>query len=114
MNNLRLFDGKLFWTSLVEGDMAIHQVSVMGGTPVELARQPESKDSQGLPVFASRLAIDDQHVYWTGNGKILRVARSGGAPETVVTEAGVATDIAVDSARVYWAGSRGINAIAKP
>jgi hypothetical protein len=50
------------------------------------------------------IALDEKFIYWNGGGKILRVPKDGGKPETVASEyVGIGVDIVVDDEKVYWA-----------
>ncbi|HEX6275383.1 MAG TPA: hypothetical protein VFZ53_20225 [Polyangiaceae bacterium] len=50
-----------------------------------------------------RLALDATHVYWTTDRKVRRVAKCGGAPETVATLTYAAFDLDVARGFVYFA-----------
>jgi hypothetical protein len=58
-------------------------------------------------VSASASASLDRHVYWTNyDGSLMRVDSAGGAPETVVADAGQnanGVDIDRETGRIYWA-----------
>ncbi len=50
------------------------------------------------------LAIDEKFIYWNVGGKILRLAKERGQPETIVSEdVGIGIDLAVDNEKIYWA-----------
>ncbi|MBS1796266.1 MAG: hypothetical protein JSS81_20610 [Acidobacteria bacterium] len=50
------------------------------------------------------LAQDEKYVYWNGGGKLLRVSKTGGQPETIVAEnVGIGVDLVVDGEKIYWA-----------
>ena len=54
----------------------------------------------------SALAIDDAFVYWMhGDGSVMRVAQSGGVPQSIADHA---TRYVVDAERVWWIGHGGI------
>jgi hypothetical protein len=58
-------------------------------------------EASGMP---TDVAVDEQYVYWTSNdGKVGRVGKNGGEPETVVTgvQRGLAR-LTVDENRVYY------------
>lgn len=49
------------------------------------------------------IAIDDRFIYWNAGGKILRIAKDGGARETIASEyVGIGIDMVVDNEKVYW------------
>jgi hypothetical protein len=62
-------------------------------------------DSKDLPQSdRGGIAIDEKFVYWNGGGKILRLTKDGGKPETLTAEnVGIGIDLAVDNEKVYWA-----------
>lgn len=50
------------------------------------------------------IAIDEKFIYWNMGGKILRISKEGGPPETVASEnVGIGIDMAIDNEKVYWA-----------
>jgi hypothetical protein len=50
------------------------------------------------------IAIDEHFIYWNGGGKILRISKDGGKPETVASDdVGIGIDMVVDNENVYWA-----------
>jgi membrane-bound inhibitor of C-type lysozyme len=53
----------------------------------------------------SGLFVDGDYVYWSSasDGEIMRVRRSGGIPETIVTAQNRPFSIVADAAYVYWA-----------
>lgn len=49
-------------------------------------------------------AADEKYVYWNTGGSLMRIAKDGGAAETVVSaEVGVGVDLAIDNEKIYWA-----------
>ncbi len=53
--------------------------------------------------FATGLAVEDRHIYWSRNGAIARANLDGKEVETdFVTDAGEAASIASDGRNVYW------------
>jgi hypothetical protein len=59
-------------------------------------------------VAPGELALDASHVYWTaygsdaGDGRIVRVSKSGGTPFILARRQSVPFGIAVDDTQVYW------------
>ncbi|HSS19339.1 MAG TPA: hypothetical protein VLL54_04640 [Pyrinomonadaceae bacterium] len=50
------------------------------------------------------LALDEQFIYWSAAGSILRIPKDGGKPTVVASEhVGIGVDLAVDHEKVYWA-----------
>jgi hypothetical protein len=72
--------------------------------------QPVTVTSSSDPVLG--ITLDATHAYWTtgrriadaapSGGTVMRVALAGGAPETLVSDQPLPTDIAVDSHNIYW------------
>jgi len=48
------------------------------------------------------LAIDDNYVYWSDGGNILRVPKAGGASEKIVPKAPKPDEMVMDSENIYW------------
>lgn len=49
------------------------------------------------------IVLDEKYVYWNTEGKILRVSKDGGNPETIASEKiGIGIDMTVDNEKVYW------------
>src|SRR5262249_55631950 len=73
---------------------SIFKASTEGGASQTLAT------GQGKP---TRLAIDDQYVYWTNNlaASVMRTLKSGGTPE-LVAGASQPYGIAADTSSVFW------------
>jgi hypothetical protein len=72
--------------------------SVLGGPPAVVA--PESG-------FVSDLIVDDTSVYWTaarnpGDGRIMKIAKTGGAGTALASGLQPPRRLAVDDANVYW------------
>lgn len=50
------------------------------------------------------IVSDEKFVYWNSGGKILRISKDGGKPETVAAEnVGIGIDMTIDNEKVYWA-----------
>jgi sugar lactone lactonase YvrE len=81
-------------------------------TSTELLRLPA--DGSAAPVvvatsalgFGPTLAVDGTHVYWTEpheeTGAVRRVARAGGAVETLIEGEGTPSGLALHRGRVFW------------
>jgi hypothetical protein len=80
-----------------EGTSGLRKVALDSGTVTKLDDSFPQSDHGGI-------AIDKDFVYWNGEGKILRISKSGGKPEVVASEhVGIGIDIVVDNEKVYWA-----------
>lgn len=54
------------------------------------------------------LAVDDSHVYWTtGDGKVQRVPKVGGAVETLASDQDSPGAVTVDATSVFWINEAG-------
>ena len=78
-----------------------------GGTPRQVAELVE----QGTPQWS--LAVDATHVYWTeiDQGRVMRVARSGGAPEVVADGQDSPTGIALYEGAAFWGNTGSGNVV---
>ena len=75
-------------------------VPLGGGTPVALASVTGS-----LPVS---IALDAVNVYWgTGDGRLMKVAKTGGTPTMLAFYQARIQSLAVDAASVYWTTGTG-------
>jgi len=75
------------------------------GDSLQSSTSALATDQHGL---VQAIAVDEASVYWSivgadGNGSILRVAKSGGAVETLASGQHVLGGLAVDAGFVYWA-----------
>jgi hypothetical protein len=63
-----------------------------------------------LPSYFSQLEVTPSHIYWPVyfGAKILRVARTGGAIETVADGLNSPLDVMVVGGTVYWTEKNGI------
>jgi streptogramin lyase len=85
--------GVVYWTNPKAG--TISQTPAEGGKSSLLAER------QSSPRY---LHVDPTHVYWTNDGgQVMRIARSGGSPETIAS-AQTPGAITADASYVYWAG----------
>jgi hypothetical protein len=82
-----------------EGNSGLRKVALDSGAVTSL------DDGKNMPQSDyGGMAIDEKYVYWNAGGKILRVSKNGGQPETVASEnVGIGLDLAVDNEKVYWA-----------
>lgn len=82
-----------------EGTSGLRRVALDSGAVLML------DDGKNLPQSDyGGMAIDEKYVYWNAGGKILRVSKDGGEPETVASEhVGIGVDMAIDDEKVYWA-----------
>jgi hypothetical protein len=82
---------------------AVKRVSKAGGPVTTLAdNEPRSEG----------MAADDEHVYWTIGGQLLRVPVDGGEVE-VLDAGGFLTAVVVDATHVYWLRTEGVFRMAK-
>lgn len=82
-----------------EGTSGLRKVSLDSGAVTTLGDGSNSAQTD-----RGGIAMDEKFIYWNAFGKILRVSKDGGKPETVASEhVGVGLDIAVDNEKVYWA-----------
>lgn len=92
--------------------------SCLGGACVDSKCQPVEL-AAGL-TQATSLAVDATHVYWMdyngGVGNVKRVAKSGGAAETLATNGGTPGGVVVTGGKIYWGGgtSNSKGAVANP
>jgi hypothetical protein len=89
---LAVDDTNVYWVGINN----IWTAPLAGGAPTKLFES--SADS-----FIAVIRLDDDYVYWGGNGGLVRYAKNRGAIETLVANTDLITDIAVDSSDVYWA-----------
>jgi hypothetical protein len=87
---------RAYWTDIV-GDK-VESASLAGGVVTEHA-SGFAGGNGGL------IALDATHIYWTNGQAVLRVAKSGGAPEVFAANQTGALGIAVDDKAVYWTNS---------
>lgn len=81
-NAIALDDTYVYWSSLLREPVPAVLRAPKAGGPVEVLASDGLVDMRGL-------ALDDGHVYWVNNwyrGTVQRVAKSGGATETVLAE----------------------------
>jgi hypothetical protein len=100
----------VYWTNWGPGSGAPGSGSVMSHSALGgLGEQPTTLASgQSYP---SAIALDATNLYWldtdenqpTSKPRVMKMARSGGAPETLaVPSTSFVSSIAVDATRVYW------------
>lgn len=83
-----------------EGTSGLRKVALDSGAVTNL--DDDTNDSPQSD--RGGLAIDEKYVYWNGGGKILRLSKDGGKPETLTAEhVGIGIDLALDGEKVYWA-----------
>jgi hypothetical protein len=87
----------------LSGAQTIDVVSKLGGVPFVLA-------SKAQPIA---LAVDTDFVYWRNfwDGTLVRLAKAGGKPATLVTGIGGFGSIAVDRAYVYYTTATAVMAV---
>jgi hypothetical protein len=95
-----------------QGTSGLRKIDLASGevTSLEDGTNFPQSDSGGI-------AIDEQFIYWNGGGKILRIAKDGGAPKAIASEkVGIGIDMVVDDEKVYWAnhGYYSANTPARP
>lgn len=56
----------------------------------------------GDRIPSSSLAVDENFLYWSDGGNILRVAKTGGDSETIVKGAPNPDEMLVDDENIYW------------
>ncbi len=94
---IALDDTHVYWLAYVYPG----ENSTLARRAKSLASPVELLASAG-PLVAD-LVVDETHVYFTADDRVLRVAKSGGAAvETVATAQATAIAIAVDETHVYW------------
>jgi hypothetical protein len=86
----------VFFTDRCETADAVRVVPAAGGTPTSLAA-----DTNG----AGAIALDDANVYWLNSkgGRLMKVAKAGGAPTAIDSGFVYPTALAVDASGVYVA-----------
>ena len=61
-----------------------------------------------IPVIATAIAVDDQHIYWTAGNDIGRANLDGSdADQTFITGGDFIVGIAVDGQHIYWTNEAG-------
>jgi len=80
----------VYWTT---GDGFVRSISTNGGVVANLA--------QGLVAPAS-IALDNDSVYWAGNGTIGRAPKAGGATEVLFDNEDGVGALQVDDSYAYW------------
>src|SRR5258708_6254841 len=79
-----------------EGTNNIKRISLKDGTVSVLVKGGEHFPSDAL-------AVDEKFLYWSDGGTILRVPKTGGESEAVVSDApGSPAEMVVDSENIYW------------
>jgi hypothetical protein len=79
-----------------EGTNNIKRVDLQDGTVSVLV-------AGGKTTPRPALALDEQHLYWTDGGRILRVPKSGGESTVVAANARtLPSELAVDDRNIYW------------
>jgi len=79
-----------------EGTNNIKRISLKDGSVSILVKGGEHFPSDAL-------AVDDKFLYWSDGGTILRVLKTGGASEAIVSDApGSPAEMVVDSDSIYW------------
>lgn len=82
-----------------EGTSGLRKVALDSGTVTNLNADKNSTQSD-----YGGMAIDEKFIYWNAGGKILRVSKDGGTPESVASEnVGIGIDMVIDDEKVYWA-----------
>ena len=103
---LAVDEGFVYWAN--HNDPSIRRVPKTGGQWSELA-----VDIEGGGAF-SMVVLDESYVYARGNcGEIVRIAKSGGPVEPVVSSEGCIGGIAIDEQWVYYAVDSHGGAIAR-
>ena len=82
-----------------EGTSGLQKIALNSGAVTVL------DNGENLPQAENGgIAMDEKFVYWNGGGKILRIGKDGGKPETVASEnVGIGVDMIVDGEKIYWA-----------
>lgn len=82
-----------------EGTSGLRKIALDSGAVTIL------DDGKNLPqAETGGIASDEKFVYWNSGGKILRIAKDGGNPETIASEnVGIGIDMAIDDEKIYWA-----------
>ena len=78
-----------------EGTNNIKKVLLKDGTVSVLVKG-------GRVIPDQMLAVDDQFIYWSDGGNIMRVPKSGGESEKIVPNAPKPDEIAMDEENFYW------------
>ena len=91
----------VFWleVSKATGGTAVVTLPVGGGTPVVLADEDTGARRKAI-------ALDDANVYWTARvgfeGRVRKVARSGGTPASITTDGGHPDSLLITGDTIYW------------
>lgn len=90
-----------------EGTNNIKRIALKNGEVSVLV-----KGGQQIPDTV--LALDEQFVYWSDGGNILRVPKAGGPSEVIVAGAPMPAEMLVDDTHIYWLIWGGENAPPHP
>lgn len=95
----------LFWIGGTSPGNTLFKCSTSSGNLLADAAVPLATGEQGPTV----LALDGTDVFWASAsaGTIRRVAKIGGSPSSIATEAGAPNAIAADRDGVYWTNDDG-------
>lgn len=91
----------VYWLART-GECVARRIAKTGG--------PVATIASGLPCSGgwatTQAVVDDTRFYWTGDGGVRAVAKSGGTP-AVVAEARSATLLVQDATKIYWGEANG-------
>jgi len=73
----------------------IKRISLKDGSTSILVKGGES-------IPDATLALDDKYLYWSDGGNILRVPKTGGTSEKIISKASRPTELVMDDENIYW------------